>query len=182
MLDIIFAVARGEAVDTEIENNSYSFSSGLKYVFDAVSKNNTLYAEIVELYLYYDTPCNVYPASILSKLFDFMTADEVKSLIDKYDFTQKNTWLWHFYVELPENQITEKHIGELISFFANPPTQLKSAGYRPLDNIKKFTSVDDSIFENASRTILANYDKCPFVFNLYEVITLYFSLSTIWTP
>lgn len=156
-----------QEVDREIENNSYSFSSGLNYVFDTVSSNGSLYAEIVELYLYYDTPCNVYPASILSKLFDFMTADEVKSLIDKYDFTQRNTWLWHFYVEMPENQIAEKHIGELISFFSNPPTQLKSAGYRPLDDIKKFTSVDDSVFENASRTILANYDMCPFAFNLY---------------
>ncbi len=165
--DYKFLFQLAQEVDTDFENNSYSFSTGLKYVFDAVSKNDILYAEIVELYLCYDTPCNVYPANILSKLFEFMTGDEVKALIDKHDFTQKNTWLWHFYVEMPENQIEEKHIGELLSFFANPSTQLKSAGYRPLDDIKKFTCVDDSIFEKASRTILANYDKCPGVFNLY---------------
>lgn len=165
--DYKFLFQIAQEVDTEIENNSYSFSSGLKYVFDVASKNDIRYAEIVELYLCYDTPCNVYPANILSKLFNFMTADEVEVLIDKHDFTQKNTWLWHFYVEIPENQISEKHTSEIIAFFANPPTQLKSAGYRPLDDIKKFTSVDDSIFEKASRTILANYDKCPFVFNLY---------------
>ena len=165
--DYKFLFQIAQEVDTEIENNSYSFSSGLKYVFDAVSQNITLYAEIVDLYLCYDTPCNVYPANILSKLFNFMTADEVKILIDKHDFNQKNTWLWHFYVEMPENQIAEKHIDELLSFFANPPTQLKSAGYRPLDNIKKFICVDDRIFEKASRTILANYDKNPFVFSLY---------------
>lgn len=139
----------------------------MKYVFDIVSKNNTLYAEIIELYLHYDTPCNVHPANILSKLFTFMTVDEVKTLIDKYDFTQKNTWLWHFYVEMPENQIEAKHTGELLSFFNSPPTQLKSAGYRPLDDIKKFACVDNNIFEKASRTILANYDKSPFVFSLY---------------
>lgn len=165
--DYKFLFKIAQEVDREIENNSYSFSSGLNYVFDIVSSNSFLYAEIVELYLCYDTPCSVYPANILSKLFDFMTADEVKILIKKYDFNQKNTWLWHFYIEMPENQISEKHTGELISFFANPPTQLTSAGYRPLDDIKKFTSVDDSIFEKASRTILANYDKSPFVFNLY---------------
>lgn len=154
-------------VDKELENRTYGFSTGLKYVFDIVSKNNTLYAEIIELYLHYDTPCNVHPANILSKLFTFMTVDEVKTLIDKYDFTQKNTWLWHFYVEMPENQIEAKHTGELLSFFNSPPTQLKSAGYRPLDDIKKFACVDNNIFEKASRTILANYDKSPFVFSLY---------------
>lgn len=154
-------------IEKEIENDSYSFSSGLEYVFDYISKNDALYAEIVELYLCYDTPCNVYPSTILSKLFNHMTADEVKALIDKHDFAQKNTWLWHFYAEMPESQMAKKHTSEIISFFANPPTQLKSAGYRPLDAIKKFTSVDDGFFENASRTILANYNKCPFVFNLY---------------
>ena len=165
--DYKFLFQIAQEVDREIENNSYSFSSGLNYVFDIVSSNGSLYSEIVDLYLCYNTPCDVYSANILSKLFDFMTADEVKVLIDEHDFDQKNTWLWHFYVEMPENQISKKHIGELISFFANPPTQLKSAGYRPLDDIKKFTCVDDSVFEKASRTILDNYDKCPFVFNLY---------------
>lgn len=165
--DYKFLFQIAQEVDTEIENNSYSFSSGLKYVFDVASKNDILYAEIVELYLCYDTPCNVYPVNILSKLFEFMTGDEVKSLIDKHDFTQKNTWLWHFYVEMPANQIEEKHISELISFFANPPIQLKTAGYRPLDDIKKFMCVDESVFERASRTILDNYDKSPFVFSLY---------------
>jgi GTPase SAR1 family protein len=161
----LFQIA--QEVDREFEDNSYSFSSGLNYVFDIVSLNGSLYSEIVDLYLSSNTPCNASPAKILSKLYNFMTADEVKVLIEKHDFNQKNTWLWHFYVEMPENQISEKHINELISFFANPPTQLKLAACRPLDGIKNFISVDSSIFEKASRTILANYDKCPFVFNLY---------------
>lgn len=165
--DYAFLFQVAEEVEKDFKNNSYSFSTGLGYIFEVVSKNETLYTEIVELYLQYNTPCNVHPANIISKLFEFMTSDEVKALIDRYVFTQKNTWLWHFYVEMPENQIAEKHINEILSFLANPPTDLKSASYRPLDDIKKYIVIDNSVFEKAGKVLLDNYDKNPFMFELY---------------
>lgn len=163
--DFLFQIAQD--IDNNFENNVYDFSTGLEYIFDVLSKNDDLFIEVVRLYLSYNTPCNVRPANIIEKLFRFMTADAIKALIDDYEFTQKDTWLWHYYVEMPDNQIEGKHIDEILSFFANPSTQLKSAGYRPLDEIKKYSIIDKNIFEKASRTLVDNYDKSPFVFNLY---------------
>ena len=163
--EFLFQVAKD--VDKYFENSSYSFSVGLRFVFDIVSQDTDMYSKIVEVYLSYDTPCNVSSADILDKLFKYKSVDEVKQLIDKFEYNQKNTWLWNFYVELPNDKISEKHSQEIIAFLSNPPTQLKSAGYRPLDSIKKYECVDSNIIEKASRTILSKHDQSPGIFNLY---------------
>lgn len=103
--DFLFQISQD--IDNNFENNVYDFSTGLEYIFEVLSKNGDLFIEVVRLYLSYNTPCNVRPANIIEKLFGFMTADSIKAIIDDYEFTQKDTWLWHYYVEMPNNQIEE---------------------------------------------------------------------------
>lgn len=165
--DYEFLLQVAKEAETFIKNDSYNFSTGLSYVFDIASKKDVSYMEIVESYLCLDTPCNVFPVDILKNLFELVPADEVKALIEKYDFTQKNTWLWYFYAQLPESDISSKYADEVLDFLSKPPAQLKSAGYRHLECLKKYESVNLDIFERASHIILDNYDKSPFVFSLY---------------
>lgn len=163
--EFLFQVAK--EVETFLKNDSYNFSVGLSYVFNIASKKDVSYTKIVESYLCLDTPCNVSPIDILKNLFELVPTVEVKTLIEKYDFTQKNTWLWYFYTELPENDVCPKFADEILDFLSKPPAQLTSAGYRHLECLKKYESVNLDIFERASHIILDNYDKSPFVFSLY---------------
>ena len=165
--DYEFLLQIAKEVEMAFENDLYDFSEGLSCALDIASKDDSLYVKIIELYLRFDTPCNVFPVNILKRMFELVSANEVKALIEKYDFSQKNTWLWYFYVELPEKDISQKYADEILAFLSEPPMQIKSAGYRQLECIKKYEVVDDKIFIKASHTILNNYEKSPFVFSLY---------------
>lgn len=165
--DYEFLLQIAKEVEMAFEYDLYDFSEGLSCALDIASKDDSLYVKIIELYLRFDTPCNVFPVNILKRMFELVSANEVKALIEKYDFSQKNTWLWYFYVELPEKDISQKYADEILAFLSEPPMQIKSAGYRQLECIKKYEVVDDKIFIKASHTILNNYEKSPFVFSLY---------------
>lgn len=85
--EYLFQVAK--EVETFLKSDSYDFSVGLSYAFNIASKKDVSYTKIVESYLYLDTPCNVSPVDILKNLFELVPTVEVKTLIEKYDFTQK---------------------------------------------------------------------------------------------
>lgn len=154
-------------VEMVFKNDTFSFSKGLTYVFDIVSKDECSFLSVVELYLSNDTPCNLNPEIILKKLFELFTVDEIKSLIDNCSFSQKDTWLWSFYAVLPEEQIRKEYADEVLEFLSNPPAQLQSISYRDLECIKKYETVEQHIFENACRIILNYYDEDPLVFDQY---------------
>ena len=162
-----FLFQLAKEVEQVFKNDTYSFSKGLIYVFDIVPKDERSFLNIVELYLCNDTPCKLSPEIILRKLYELFTVDEIKSLIDNCSFSQKNTWLWSFYVDLPKEKIQKEHADEVLNFLSNPPTQLQSISYRDLYCIKKYETVEQHFFENACRIILNNYDKDPLIFNLY---------------
>ena len=93
-------------------------ATGLEYAIDAFANNQAMYTDVIGAYLEADTPYNVSPGKILRRLFTMMLPHEVKAFIDKYDFAQKNSWLWAFYSELPHNLITADWARELLAFFA----------------------------------------------------------------
>lgn len=165
--DYQFLFQLAKEVEKVFKNDTFSFSKGLTYVFDIVSKDECSFLSVVELYLSNDTPCNLNPEIILKKLFELFTVDEIKSLIDNCSFSQKDTWLWSFYAVLPEEQIRKEYADEVLEFLSNPPAQLQSVFYRDLDCIKKYETVEQHIFENACRIILNYYDKKPLVFDQY---------------
>ena len=56
-----------------------------------------------------------------------MPAEEVKALIESHDFSQKNTWLWDFYVELPVEQISAAWADDFLMYLENVPQHVRSA-------------------------------------------------------
>lgn len=142
-------------------------SFGVECAIEASSANQTLYIDVVKSYMDADTPYNIRAYGILQNLFLMMTATEAKSLIDSREFSQKNTWLWTFFIELPENQISVDWAKELMLYLDNIPEQICSSPCRPIDEFEKYKCVDKDIILNASRIITSHYEESPFIFSLY---------------
>ena len=145
---------------------------GVECAIEAFSENQELYIDVVNEYLNVDTPYNIHAYGIIRNLFEMMCAEEVKDLIESHDFSQKNVWLWDFYVELPVEQISVSWADDLLMYLENVPQNIRLSPYRPLDKIEKFECVDEDIILKASKVITSHYEKSPFVFSLY------FSLMT----
>lgn len=96
-----------------------------------------------------------------------MLPEEVKELISACDFSEKNSWLWTLYAELPKAHISIKWAEELLLYLQSPPKDLNTAPYRTLDQLKKYECVDKDILLRASKVISAHYEDSPFIFSLY---------------
>ncbi len=155
-----------------IIENKYPLAFGLGCAFNELSKDTTVYITAVELYLQYDTPCDICPDNIVRILFQILPIDEVKRLILKYDYTQQNAWLWAFYTEVPQEQIVEEYVSELFAYLSTPNLQLRSSPYRPIELIDKYSCIDPNIRITASRIISEHYEESPFVFHLYFSLML----------
>lgn len=142
-------------------------SFGLSCAIESFSNNKELYIEAVKVYLGANTPYNVKPYTVLSKLFAMMTAEEVKELIMSCDYAQQNVWLWSFFAELPLDQITDTWANDFLKYLENVPHDLHLSSYRPLEDIEKYKCVDEDILIKASRVILSHYEESAFVFSLY---------------
>ena len=155
-----------------VDGGEYILESGLKWAIDATVETKELYIEIIKLYLSMNTPCNISPCIIIRNLFSMMLANEVKDLIDNYDFSQKNTWQWYYYVELPDVKVTHEMADELLSFLEIPSQKITKSPNRPIKDILKFERIDQDFFVKASRKIAEYYEESPFVFNLYFSLML----------
>lgn len=142
-------------------------SFGLECAIEAFSENRELYIDAVNEYLNFDTPYDIHAYGILRNLFKLMSPEEVKVLIESHDFSQKSSWLWAFYVELPEEQISAAWADDFLMYLEIIPQHIRSSPYRPLDEMKKFECVDKDIILKASRVITSHYEESPFVFSLY---------------
>ena len=147
-------------------------SSGIEYAIDSIAENRELYLAVIEEYLKANTPYNIYPTKVLGHLFRMMSPSEVKFFITRHNFSQKNSWLWAFYTELPENQIDEQWTNDLLKYLSSPPSELTECSLRPIDRLKKFERANKDILVLASEVICKCYDESPFVFHLYFALML----------
>jgi DNA polymerase III delta prime subunit len=161
----LFQVCK-ECIET-IDRDECRLSFGVEYAIDTFSKNQELYINVVNEYLNADTPYNIRASWVLHNLFKMMPAEEVKKFIESHTFSQKNTWLWFFYVELPTEQISADWANDFLKYLESDPQHIRSSPYRPLDEIEKFECVDRDMILKASRVILSLYKESPFVISLY---------------
>lgn len=150
-----------------VDQDERRLSSGMRLVMETLAENHELFADVVKAYMEADTPYSVRADDILINLFAIMLPEEVKKLISACDFSEKNSWLWTFYIELPEAHISIKWAEELLVYLQSPPKGLNTAPYRTLDQLKKYECVDKDILLRASKVISAHYEDSPFIFSLY---------------
>ena len=141
--------------------------SGLEYVFEALQSQQQLYLYLVDAYMRADTPYKINAEQILDRLFELMSATEVKKFITKYKYGQQNVWLWYFYALIPEQQLSAEWATDLLNYLEEPDVGLEKSPYRKLDLLRKYERIEPKIICKALRIVSNHYEESPFVFSLY---------------
>ena len=151
----------------DTDHNSVILSEGMNLVIESAFVHNRIYTEVVAAYLAENTPYSSYSDTILARLFERMEPIDIRNMIVSHDFSQKNEWLWSFYSELPENQISVNWANDLLAYLAQPETKIIAGPFRHITQIMKYNTVDQDFLLKAIKTISEQYEKAPYIFHLY---------------
>lgn len=149
------------------DKDERKLSSGLGYVFEALQSQQQLYLYLVDAYMRADTPYKINAEQVIDRLFEMMSAVEVKKFITKYKYGQQNVWLWYFYTLIPEQQLSAKWATDLLNYLETPDIGLNTSPYRRIDLLRKYEMVEPKIVFKALRIVSNHYEKSPFIFSLY---------------
>lgn len=149
------------------DHNAVHLTDGVRIVLESAFIHVKIYADVIKAYIEENTPYSSQPYDILTKLFQVMPPNDVKNMITAHDYEQENQWLWSFYSELPEDQISSEWADEILLYLAHPQTSLTNGAFRSLKSIEKYEKCYHGFLAKAIETISAHYDESPFVFHLY---------------
>lgn len=164
-VQFMFQVCR--ECSNEVDDGDRMLSFGIECAIEAFAGNPEMYIRVVNEYLKSGTPYNIYAGGILRYLFSMMPAEDIKALICSHDFLQKNTWMWSFYYEMPEEQISLAWETDFLKYLEDVPQNKVLSPNRPIDKMEKYETADKDFILKASRVIALHYDESPFLFSLY---------------
>lgn len=149
------------------DNDDYLLRNGLAIVFKHLENDRDLYFHSVDYYLSLDTPLSVYPDLIVKKLFDYLSDVDVYTLLTKYNYAEKNTWVYFFYYHLPKEYINEQYVNDLYEFFAMREDMLDRIYSRKLDFLDRYSEINDDVFIKCCEIILSKVEYAPHMVYLY---------------
>lgn len=146
----------------------YSVECGINALFEKLIVKQDVFCEALKYYLHSNTPFNATPFNIVAKMFTFMAPIDILNLLSDCQYSRKNTWIYAFYREIPEEIIDESYIIRLYDFLEDDSDkQLPSSGYRDLMFLKKYQKYDNDVILKASRIILKKIAYSPFIVKIY---------------
>ena len=147
---------------------SWEVGEGLGIAFDALSLQKDCYVEAIKYYIEKDTPGNLHPYHLIDILFSLLCDQEVYQIIVSKEYSQKNTWLYAYYHELPPELIAPKHLQGLYNFLEDTSDKdITSASMRDVDFLEKYNVIDKQALITGSKIILAKMEYSPFIVHIY---------------
>ncbi len=147
---------------------SWELGEGLGIAFDAFSLQKDCCVEAIKYYIEKDTPSNLHPYHLIGILFSLLSDQEVYQIIASKEYSQKNTWLYAYYHELPSELITAKHLQGLYNFLKDTSDRvITSSSMRDVDFLEKYNVIDEQALIEGSKIILAKMEYSPFIVHIY---------------
>jgi len=115
---------------------------------------------------------NLNPVSLIQRIIKYYNLEEFEELIKKYNFHNKEYWLFNCLLVKSEQKTDDYLLDKLYSFFEK--SELENVGFNlDLSFLKKFLSLDSKIFPNVTKMILEKSDRAVFIslntlFDLHE--------------
>ena len=158
---------------------SWEIRDGLEIAFDALSIQKDCYVEAIKYYIEKDTPGNLQPHHLIDILFSLLCEQEVYQIIVSKEYSQKNTWLYAYYHELPPELIAQKHLQGLYNFLEDTSDKdITSTSMRDVDFLEKYNVIDKQALITGSKIILAKMRYSPFVVYIYFDLLFNGSVNT----
>lgn len=154
---------------SSIDNSlSCEVGNGLGIAFDTISNKADLYVDAIKYYIKNNTPSNLHPYHLVDTLFSLLSDSEVYEIIISEEYSQKNTWIYAYYHELPVELITEKHLQELYDFLKDTSDRfITSSSMRDVDFLEKYNVIDEFALIEGCKIILDKKEYSAFIVNIY---------------
>lgn len=154
---------------SKFDNDSYwDIGEELEIAFDAIYDKKDYYVNAIEYYIEKDTPINLNPNYLIGKLFSLLCDQKVYQIIATKEYSQKNSWLYAYYHELPPALINSKHLQELYSFLEDTSDgNIASSSMRDVDFLEKYNVIDEQVLIRGSKIILAKMEYSPLMGRIY---------------
>lgn len=101
------------------DNEKWSLSIGLDYVFNALEKDCNLYLKVLELYIHAKTPFKLNGYSQIKYMLNQIGYEETYNFINNNAFDKKNYWLLLIWECIPEKNIDIKIVEDFKVYVLN---------------------------------------------------------------
>ena len=147
---------------------SWEVGNGLGIAFDAISNKVDWYVDAIKYYIKNDTPSNLHPYHLVDTLFSLLSDSDVYEIIISEEYSQKNTWIYAYYHELPLELITKKHLQELYDFLKDTSDRcITSSSMRDIDFLEKYNVIDEFALIKCCKIILDKKEYSAFIVDIY---------------
>lgn len=147
---------------------SWEVGNGLGIAFDSISNKVDWYVDAIKYYIKNDTPSNLHPYHLVDTLFSLLSDSDVYEIIISEEYSQKNTWIYAYYHELPVELITKKHLQELYDFLKDTSDRcITSSSVRDVDFLEKYNVIDEFALIEGCKIILDKKEYSAFIVNIY---------------
>lgn len=140
-----------------VKTPKYHASVGLNLALYCLHDHPEEYCKAVQYSLSSGTSSGIDSLTATSRLFAFLTAEEVYSLIDRSvgGGAERNSWMYAYYHELPKESVDEVQLAGLYQFLQDKSdAEFQKMQSRDIFFLEKYRSCDPEVFPNASRIIL----------------------------
>lgn len=149
-------------------NYSDGIVRGIRLVFECIESNRELYIETIKYYLKSNTPFNLQPYYLVGTMFRLFPAIDVYKVISSEEYDQKNTWLYAYYHELPQKEISELQLQNLYQFLGDSSDKNITEMYgRDVEFLVNYAEWDHQVFVKGCKIIFDKMKYSSFIVNIY---------------
>lgn len=133
-------------------NNNWSIPENLATIFSILEEDN-LYTHVVKIYIKQDTPFDSRSyENIISNLIQSNGVDQTIDILNQKEYKSKNKWLSKFWELLPENEVSESLVTDLLVFIDDQKD--KETVFIPsVQHLEKYYVLDKNIIKKIVKLI-----------------------------
>lgn len=151
----------------ELLENDYDINSIISaFILEIFNRKDVDKNELLKLLIKNNITKNIPIEKVLKLCIENTNYREVKALLKKYDFYNKFYFMVTCYSLVPEHDINESELDELINFLSIK-AEIKKGYYLHLDFLDKYLVIDKNIYPKILKEIYQTYDNDLFMLSIY---------------
>ncbi len=151
-------------ISRELIPQDYGIVTGINYALEELSSDQEGFVAVVKKIMSSAEPGGINLSFIVHTLFKFMCPAEVKYIVDSYADTQRDIWMYLYFLEMPSELIDEGIVRELYTFLTEEqPDFSKGIPMRNHRFLEKYTIVDGKVFVKATEILFGKRIQQPYL-------------------
>lgn len=138
-------------------DRNYSIGEGMRTAFNVIAeKYKDKFFAFTSIYLDYDDLFELNAYVFVSELMSNNLSEDVFSLVESKEFKWKRQWILACYSVLPDKDINDKSLKDLLAHIASLESWEYLYGF---DFLEKYVAIDESVFCKVTRLMLDKYES-----------------------